>query len=111
MKNRTHGSVNFDYTFCLYCRRCANVCPQDAITYSGAAEKDRGTASYVEEKVSFEYQECPDCGARFLPMPMIVKAVTALPYESKETTNIIMWCPECRPRELITRSLGLKRKK
>lgn len=111
MKNRTHGSVNFDYTFCLYCRRCANVCPQDAITYSGAAEKDRGTASYVEEKVSFEYQECPDCGARFLPMPMIVKAVTALPYEDKETTNIIRWCPECRPRELITRSLGLKRKK
>ncbi len=59
----------------------------------------------------FEYQECLDCGASFLPKPMIIKAVAMLPYEAKEPANIIMWCPECRPRELISRTLGLKRKK
>lgn len=111
MKNRTQGSVNFDYAFCLYCRRCANVCPQEAITYSGALEKDGGTASSMEEKVSFENQVCPDCGSSFLPKPMIEKAVSAFPYEADEATNVILWCPECRPRELISRSLGLKKKK
>ena len=113
LKKKKSGSISYKYVDCLYCRRCAYVCPQAAIRYTGAFKHDDVPDSGIkpEDKVKFDYQVCPGCGKSFLPAPVVAKARESLQNGREEMVPLISLCPVCRPRELLARSLGPRKKK
>jgi formate hydrogenlyase subunit 6/NADH:ubiquinone oxidoreductase subunit I len=113
LKKKKTGGIYYSHDYCLYCRRCAYVCPQGAIRYSGAYDDGNGNGNgknRPEEKLDFDYQVCPSCGAEFMPVPMMEKAAASLENGRGKMTSVIALCPDCRSRDLFERTLGLGKK-
>jgi ferredoxin len=92
--------LRFQEDACLQCGLCANVCPEDAITYEPRMNLDN---SALEQVVLNEEEPfaCVDCGALFGVKSTIDKITEKLAgkhgmFQSPEAARMIQMCDNCR---------------
>lgn len=96
---RTPPQLRFQEDACLQCGLCANVCPEDAITYKPQLDL---TETALSQQILNEEEPfaCIECGALFGVKSTIEKITEKLQghsmFASDDKLKMIQMCDDCR---------------
>ncbi|MFX0092039.1 MAG: 4Fe-4S dicluster domain-containing protein [Candidatus Hodarchaeota archaeon] len=93
---RVYGTLSHD---CMYCKKCEEICPQEAITVTPAFEILSFFTGAAVEDLQVQLQQCADCKTYFAS-PKHIELIKSKAQSTVTPQEVWKLCPSCRQQRI-----------